>query len=64
MLHEYSSTFELCVLAFRKRKLKKGKRSCQEESDWQYSGIIWSMNFQNKDRHADTGMGAATAINR
>ena len=56
MLLEYSSTFELCILAFRKRKLKKGKRSSQGESDWHYSGIIWSKNFQNKDRHADTGM--------
>ena len=60
MLLEYSSTFELCILAFRKRKLKKGKLSCPGESDWKNNDIIWSINFQNNDEHADTGLGPST----
>ena len=57
MLLEYSSTFELCILAFRKRELKRGKRSCLGESDCQNNGIIWSINFQNDDGHTYTGLG-------
>ena len=57
MLLEFSSTFEFSSLTFRKRKLKKGKRSCPGESDWQNSEIIWSINFQNNDGHADTDLG-------
>ena len=56
MLLEYSSLFELCILAFSERKLTKGKRSCTEENDWQINGIIWSINFQNNNGHAYTNL--------
>ena len=74
MLLEYSSSFELCILPFRKKKLKKGKRSSLRESNCQNNSIILGINFQNDNGHTGTGlepsttsmtthfMGAATAI--